>query len=276
MTRTHWAMVVVLAGGCVALGAIPIEPPGDVLAGPRIAPEAKATSLVESEMTGGIKRLDVPPDEAALELLDLNDETKAACQRILVERAAALDAFVADNLTTLLEASNARQAGDAAEARRLFRELMGRAGPLRARGKLGDELRSVMPPEAAAEHRRLVEEYWRAIVAEAGGAGGGGDMQPRGGAIERESIRAIGEEIRRSYERQAAERQGQLDEFLGAMNLPPERETKIRNILIDDFQKNQGKGDRASRFRTFMRVYRELEGEERQALVEFVRAREGT
>lgn len=251
-------------------------PPDDALRGPKVDASSAAPTLVERDFEGRIKRLDIPPEEAALDLLDLDDATRAETRRILTERAAVLDTIVRDNLALVIEAGNARQAGDRARARELFRELMQKAGPLRERGRLADELKDVMPAEAREAYDRVRTQYWQAVAAEPPRDGEAmGEDLPRGagGRLGAEGLRVVGNEIRRSYERLIAERTARLDEFLNAMSLPPEVETRVRNHIIDDAQKNLGNPSTRQRTELFQKIYRELDAEQREALLEYVRER---
>ncbi len=167
-TRTA-ALSMLLAGSAAATFARPesiSSPPANILAGPKVASDAAGATLVQRDETGKVRRLDVPPAEAALELLELDDASRAKAQEILDERAAAIDSIVRENLQLLARLANAGKAKEKSDQRQLYRELAEKAEPLRARGPLADELASVLPQEKAEQLRTYVGQYYEAIAAE--------------------------------------------------------------------------------------------------------------
>src|SRR5688572_10940123 len=110
MNRIARALMVVSIMGCppVLLAQSEDSKPAEaVLSGPKVEAKAQARTLVERDETGHVKRLDIPPAEAALKLLELDDATKEKAQAILDKRAAILDKIVKENLLLLVELSNA-------------------------------------------------------------------------------------------------------------------------------------------------------------------------
>jgi hypothetical protein len=267
--------------------AMPAPEPA-VLKGPTVKPAGEALSrltLVERDFQGRVKELDTDPVSAALPKLGLDGTTLEACTIILAQRREILDRIVGDNLLTLLKIQQSRQTGDTGEVRRLTRELVGKAGELRERGRLMDELEGVMPADKHAELRRMVTEY---VVASGGshegdgamgdeGQGGGGDKAGRGGrgrAAAAGFASMLGAEIRRSYERVVGQRVAEFDALIKRLELTPEQEGKVRALAQASFDKNQGrKPSRAEGTRVFLEIYRELNEEQRAKLIEYVRGK---
>lgn len=275
------ALILALTGAAVAQDS-PAQP---VLAGPKVDVPAHATSLVERDETGRVKRLDIPAGEAALALLDLEKADMAKARAVLDARGAILDGIVIESLTLLVELQNAAQSKDQAETRRLGRELAARAQPLRARGSLERELADVLPAEKAARLEELVAEYNQALVAELRSTTERNDATMtddaparrrarQGGALQAEAAAAFGREIKRSYERVVTSRVKEFDELLKDLALAPEVEADIRRLATDSFQKTEGKATPAQRAELFSQIYLRLNSEQRRKLAERFRAGE--
>jgi hypothetical protein len=136
----------------------------DALAGPKVAEDSLGVSLVSHDFRGDFQRLSEPAEEAALRLLTLSDAEKAATQKILTERAAILDGVVGDNLSLLLRLQGFKEEGPTPDRMTALREITEKLAPLRARGRLRDELAAVLTSENAVEFRRIVDGYWDALI----------------------------------------------------------------------------------------------------------------
>ena len=303
-TRVKWTILVAALAPVACAWADPAAadesaPPAEVrpspLAGPQVSAESTRPTLLERDFNGTLKRLEIPADEAALAHVGLSPEARAKADAILAERAAILDEAVWDNLELLVRAQSARAAGDTAESMAILREFGEKLRPLRQRGRLGDELRAVMTPEQAAQHQALVRQYWEAIVDEGVAAARDANASsapaaPRAGlrragqdqrqgnsraqVFARESLLALGQEITRSYERQVASRQAELQEVVDRLSLSPEQDGKVRNIFIDHFQKYPTDAERRRHgAEVVRRVSAELSPEQRREFAAMLRDR---
>ncbi len=286
MNRTARSLMVVSILGCpsVLLAQSDASKPTEaVLSGPKVEAKAQARTLIERDETGRVRRLDIPPAEAALKLLDLDDATKEKTQAILDKRAAILDRIVKENLLLLVELSNATRSGDKEAARDLLRELAEKAEPLRTRGQLQEELSRVLPAEKSAELKQLVQEYARAIFADAEQARssesmegeGAGERRSRRGAMSKaaqaEYVAAVGRELKRSYDRVVTAAVQDFDELIKALDLTPEQEAEVRRIATDHFQKTAGNPTPKQKGEVFAQVYAKLNAEQRRALLKRAR-----
>ncbi len=260
-----------------------------VLAGPKVSPASSKPTLVERGFDGKVKRLDIPPAEAAVKLVDLDDATRRRVDDILLERAIALDKIVRENLLTIVNLSNAFKAGNKADAQALLKELADKSEALRARGKLMEEFADVLPAAKLAEAKGLVQEYWQAVVQEVrdggdremdataketGDAGkpdrpAAQDRAP-GAILRAEGLAVIGREIKRSYERVVTAGVKELDEFIKRLDLAPEQEAQVRRLTQDYFQKTAGKPTQAQRTELFLQVYTLLNDDQRKELLKSV------
>jgi hypothetical protein len=241
--------------------------PAQALRGPKVEIPDRPRSLVEREFSGRLKRLEVDPAQAALALLRLSPEEKAATDRILDERAAIMDKIVTDNLREVVEMAQAFAANDQAAGLRLAGELYRKAEPFVMRGRLVDELSAVLSEENAAELRRLTQEYWRAAIEESAleqGAGG----RPRGrmGAVMHQRLTTLGHEVRQSLERTVIAQGREFEALLGRLGVTPEQESVIRAAVEEAYVATMGKPTRVQQVAAFLKVYGVLNPEQRREL----------
>lgn len=279
------AIVGALAAGAPAARAMDDADKPDALRGPSVKEEPKDASLVQRDFSGKIKRLDTDPTLAALEKISLTPEEKAAAEKIITERNTILDRLVLDNLQELVALNGARQAGDRAGARAKLADLLEKMKPLTSRGRLVDELKSVLPESKHAELVRLTGEYTQASIAdrmenpeaqgEMGAALAKRTRNPRAGAAAAEFLENFGQEIKRSYERVLGSRAKDFDKLINQLQLSPEQEAKVRRIATDLIQKANGKPSPRETTRAFFEIYRELDVDQRQILRDRIREQRG-
>jgi hypothetical protein len=242
--------------------------PHSPLAGPKVDEAAAKPTLVRRDMSNRLRRLDLPAEEAALELIRLSPDEKGEVAHVLKERAKVIDRVVADNLELLLKVQLARDANDAKGQRDLLQELFAKFGELRERGSLRDEIAYVLSDEHAAQFREMVDEYHAAIVRdELKGRAGQDDARGRA-IVVRERLLAFGQEVRRSYDRQVQAKTAQLDDLLASIQATPEQEEKIRKITSDAFQASAGKPTLQQRREAFLKVFRVLNTDQRRTVLE--------
>jgi len=239
-----------------------------VLGGPRIEAPAKPATLVERDFGGSMKTLETSPEEAALGLLALSDEERAATRTVLDERAALLDAVVGGNLGVLLRLQGIKDGAATPDQRAAMVELAGKLGGLRARGRLVDELAGVLGGENAAALRRIVEEHRvQAVKDGLEAARKAGGPKTRGQIGAKLTLDALGSEIRRSYDRRAAQGGDQLDAAIAAVEATPEQEGRLRAIALASFEKSLGKPTPAQRREVFTKLMKELDARQKMLLL---------
>jgi len=242
------------------------------LKGPRVSDKESSKTLVEKDFSGKLKRLELPAEEAALRLVKVDDASRAKIDTILGERAAIMDKALIQNIDLVVQIHNAGQSGDKAEALKLLQEFGKKLEPLKARGKLQDEVAGALPEAEREAYRALVKEYHQALVANAmAQAKAKGEELTLGQAAGRELVAAIGQEIKRSYDRQIGGRKEDFEKLIASLNLKPEQETRIRNMVTDYGQKTKLNPTAEQKRALFGKIYRELDGEQRKALLAYYR-----
>lgn len=228
-------------------------------------------TLVERDFEGELKRLDQDPVIAGLEKIGLTPEEKAAAEKIVYERYALLDGLVQEHLRTIVELAQSRQAGDREATRKYVGVLLAEFQPLIKRGPLLDELKGVLPADKHAKLAEMTREYRRESAKDREKSGG----ERPGGAMVAEFLESFGGEIKRSYQRVVGSRTSEFEETIKRLGLSEEQEAKVRRMVTDSFQKNIGKSSRREKARVFMSVYRELDAQQRQTLMQILKERRG-
>jgi len=246
-----------------------IEEPAP-LSGPKIAAAAARATLVERDFEGRLRELEVSPEESAIALLNLDAQAQRRVDAVLAERAAVIDRIVSGNLELLVRLSSAMQA-EPAERVQLVMEASEALKPLRHRGPLLQEIGGVLPEDKAAELNRLVVEYRAAlrddILAESKSRGE--NLRPAQVAA-RMRLAGVGQEIRRSYDRLIAAGTERLERTISRLNLTPEQDGKVRNLVFDFFQQTMGKATESQKRELFVRLLTQLDAKQRRELMRMV------
>jgi hypothetical protein len=267
------ALVIALLAASPALAqpaAAPKAPPP--LQGPAVTEAPAKPTLVERDFAGKLKRLETSPEEAALALLTLDEETRSKTQAVLAERTAILDKIVLDNLDLVIQIHNARQSGSRIDQLVLLGDFVKAMRPLNDRGTLADELLPVLPLAQGADFRALVREYNQAATAEivAEAKSRGERLTPRQAAT-RESLIVLGQEVKRSYERQITSKTAEFEAIIAQLNLDPDQDSKIRNLVLDYAQEVKGKPTADQRRAVFFKIMALLDSEQQRTLVRLFR-----
>jgi hypothetical protein len=266
-------MRILIACLLAATASAPAQEDASLLAGPSVSEEAP-TTLVRLGYDGAIERPGVRIEEAALELLELDASARARVDEIVAERAAILDKAVIENIELLVEFQSAKSAGDELRQAALIGRFVRSLAALEERGSLREELGRALGDDEKARFESLIDEYNQAILAEARDAAkerGERFIQFRFVQIER--LKVLGQEIKRSYDRQIGSRTEDFERLLAALALSPEREAEVRRVVTDFARRTLLNPDEKDRAGLFIRIASMLSADERRRLVEF--AREG-
>jgi hypothetical protein len=248
---------------------------GDVLRGPTVRQREKPSTLVKRDMNGQLERLEMRPEQAALDLLGLTVEQRKDADAVLAKRYVSVTALLRENWELFQKLLTARQAGaKAEEIRPLIRQFRPIAAPLLNPG-LEEQVAGALPEEKRAEFKRIVDEYKAVIAAEPPpGAGGGPEMSGRApSGAERIEVNLLLREMARSLKGIVDERREHMDAFLKAIDATPEQEAKIRELTraaAESSRKNGAIGEpsREERSATWRKIMDVLTPEQRAKAIE--------
>lgn len=206
-------------------------PPPRLLEGPRIESTPTATTLVHRDMSGMLQPLDVRPERAAVDLLELSPEQRAPIDAFFEERGKATARLVSDNYELVLRLVNAFQAGASTpEVAPLLREFY----PV-ARELLEPSLQSLiaerLPEPSRGQFNDLVDQYKLETAKDF--ARKNGAPAPEGDSLAPMQERRLEgllllKEVGSSVKGTVSDLQTRADEFMKRIQATPEQESKIR------------------------------------------------
>ena len=261
-------VAVIAAAGLALIAAPAMAQPPDSLRGPAVQDKPAKATIVERDLKGKLKRPEVPPEESALALVPLDDQTKAAVEAVLSARAEVLDRVVLDNLDLVVKLHNARQSKDRGDQLAVMADFMKKLQPLNARGLLAQEIRGALGKERAATFDAILGEYRKAAIDEATTEARRRNEFVNARTLEtRENLASLGLEIKRSYERQVGSKTAEFDGILAKLSLQPEQDAKIRSMVGDFTRETRGKATPEQKRSMFFRIMSQLDGDQQKRLV---------
>ncbi len=276
-------MLLAITAGMIALAQPPASDPRvtdapkpPTLAGPSVPREDSTPSLVEIGSDGRLVPLEVPPAEAAVFLLDLDNDTRTAIERILAERAAIVDRVVRENAATILEAYTHTEAGNTAEAIPLYLGMLDKLAPLGRRGTLQSEIESHLSNDLRQSYRAIIRRYWQAYVIdkEKDLESPATELTPRARMQLRRKLMTdaraeiIGIEIQRSFERLTSGGD-QFEQIIAQLALTPQQERAVRAHVSNFVQETLLNPSPEQQRQLLLRILSELTPEQQQKLGRF-------
>lgn len=268
-TSCHVLLAALLLGWSVSALAQDMQP----LSGPRVV-ETESTSLAEPGFAG---MGEMPQDRAeivALRRLDLDDQTRAAVDAVLLEHAKALDGVVVDHLLDLNGWITAIRTGTQAERLGALSEIHRAMAPVRALGPLDERIRGVLPEEQRQVFDRLLNDHQAALEQQARS-----EAQARGERFApvryraRRALEEMGRDVGAAYERTIASRSGAFEAFLAEAQVSPEGEALIRRAVMDLYQRTEFRPTPPQTQRAVLSVLGSLSEADRAGVIRVLRAR---
>ena len=283
----------------------PTTPPSDAdaMRGPRVGEKQGPPTLVHRDASGKLERLEVRPEEAAVDLLKLTPEDRKPLDDVFAARLVEVGKALQEHYELFIKLQTARQGGAKPdEIRPLMREfrplVVGLVEPA-----LVDRVAKALPEPRRNEYRGFVDEYKRALAASepigergggagagTGGGGGrgrgvegrekadndGGEMKPAEGVAApipaRIEMNLLLREFARSLKGIVDERKEHMDHFLKSIDASPKQEAKIRSITRAAAEANKkaggnggiGEATQEEKIATFRKILEVLTPEQRK------------
>lgn len=266
------SLALVCAGGGAATAQDKEADGRGALAGPK-ADTAPARTLVKRDFRGELEPLDTTPEEAALEFLVLAPEERERVQKIIAERASALDGVVQENVALLLRIDGLEREGMTPDRVEALRDLLNKLALQVRRGSLKDEVAAELEPENGRAFTATVDEYMRELVREEAELAPEGEKKGPLARMIAVRLRLLGEEIKRSYERKIDAGKAELERVLDLIEATPEQRAEIERLALEYAQETLGKPSKRARSRFVSRVMGELAAAQRKKLIKDFRAR---
>lgn len=241
----------------------------DSLRGPTVPDTARRT-LIHRSMTGDFQRVEGRPEAAALQLLDLDNETRERATKVLDARDMAVAMLLVEEIDAVKVISDATIAEDRPLVNELMHELWATFDPETSRSPLLAPLAEVLPPAQHAELTRIVDEYWDALVAWQTRNQTDDDPEQAAGRREQTERRLAYEmfaaEVGTGYNATLLRYRQAMDALYESVQPTDEQREQIRTILIDHIRETQLQPTPEQRRATNRRIY-ELLDEERRGLM---------
>lgn len=258
------------------------KPVTSPLAGPKTSPESTEVTLIVRDIAGKVQRLEMSPEQAAIEKLKLDPETKAKVGEILGARAAKIDKFVVENIPLLTELGSAANSTNKADLAGVLFRMASKLRPVLQDTPLQLQLSRALSEPDAARFNTLVDGYWQAIADERSAERGrpkrsleGTTPSESGGKrrldpIADERLKSLGKEIELSFKRSLYGGGLAYSYIMKGITVKPEQEARIREYFADHGEATKaGENDEANK-KLFWRVYGELDNDQRKVALQNV------
>lgn len=246
---------------------------GSALAGPRIGERGRADptrTLVHRDFDGKLKRLEVHPVAAAVDLVALSADEKATVEKVLLDRSLAIEKIIRENVKVVVEAQGAFQPGDDGRGQAAIVKLYQLGQPVFSKGKVVDLVAAVLPAEKARELRRVVGQYMDAAVADRMAGNVDGKKSDRFGAFVGENMTLFGKEVETAAKRTFEGGEKDFRELSKKLDLTAEQESKIQAMFVTMMTKDYGQAGKGEQMRVLLSAYSLLTDEQRGRLREIM------
>jgi hypothetical protein len=196
-------------------------------------PEKPLPSLVQKDEAGKIKPLTLPTDEAAVRLLDLDDQTRAKVEKSISARREEIDRMVVEKIDLLMEVRTAIANLPASPNVELMRTTAAKARTF-SNNKLLDRLvkDGALSPAEKARAAAIAKAYGEArkqqIATDAGT-----DMMKGIGPLFLMTVEDSIADANMSLDHMLAEAAPRQEQFLTKVDLPPDQRTEVNKRLAD-------------------------------------------
>ncbi len=239
--RAALLTIVLSATALAADPALPTESDAP-LAGPRITGTAAGPTLIERDEYAKVRRLDLRPEEAALDKLGLTSDTLAPARKVIDDRAIALDRVITKHRTLVERLGPAFESGRALEGAALLLELHTHFLAVVGPAPLADKVAEALPEQSRDQYRALVKDYNDAVAKDLAAANPDAKKNKLSaglaklGARTQLAIEHFVIELQRSGERIFSEKSAidtYAEAFLAKMKLPEADEAQVRTIFTE-------------------------------------------
>lgn len=218
------------------------DPAPDLLRGPTVEEGDSSSTLVKKDFAGKLERLDVRPEVAAIDVLGLSKEERAAADKVVTDRGSRISQFTLDHYDLFEKIRAARQGGGSRdELMPLLREARDAASEF-FDPPFVDQVAAALPEAARDKYKATVADYRKALAAEPPpmdrAAAPASDDRParraaRGAAFadRRVEMELFLREMGESFRAFVTDRREHADALLKAADATPEQENRIRGML---------------------------------------------
>jgi hypothetical protein len=263
------------AGLVIASSMIAVSPSAqdakDVLRGPSVS-EQTAKTLVAHDMMGRLVLIEGRPEEAAFELLAVEEERRELARAAVQQRSVELGLALVEHIDLLKQSADAQKSGDENAARDLAQQLYDTLDPTHARDPMLEVFESLLTGDELVEMRRLLDEYWNAWIDRELVNAQVRDEATRERVQRRLAQRLFQQELQRTYRWSIRPYRERLDLIYSAVEPTDEQRQAIRTIIIDFIRETRLEPTVEQRLDALKKIYLLLDDDRRTRLFELVAA----
>lgn len=241
------------------------------LSGPSVS-VGHAPTLVTYAYGGELKELELPPAEAALEFIELDEHEAERVADALARRADLIERIVIDNFDFLIQAETIGAAENKLAQAGFFLKAIHMFYPLIERGPIEDEIRPLLDAESLRTYDGILNEYWEALARTRIEAAEDRVTRQR---IKREVRKArrdqYGKEIELAAQR-AIESEGfAVGYLLRDMDLSEAQDARIQRMITDFVARNMGEASQEETEKLFAGIIAFLNEKQRKLLADRIK-----
>lgn len=241
-----------------------------ILSGPRVESQDRP-SLVASGLTSPGQlalQLDQRPELAAIELLDLDAQTRSRVDAVLLEYARVSDEVFRDHLLQIQGWTQSLKSGAVRERLAAAQALLAAYEPVSSLGPLDERIRAVLGDAQAKLYTAMLDEYEHALEADAQrkSEAAGEPFSPIKFRIKRR-LTKIGQDLKASYERTLVIDQADFEAFLSQAQLSASGERALRDAVRALGERTGFNPTPNERQQMLIEVMRELNAADRGKLI---------
>lgn len=240
---------------------------GGLLRGPDV-PENVSRTLVRTDAQGRFQRVEGRPEEAAINVLTIDPETREQARQAAAARRESMRVFLLDNLDLVIESTDAQEAGNQDKVRELMRQMRERFDSEKRRDPALEPIAAVLGAGQREELTGLVDEYWQALADWELRNAKDKSEEARRRVQDRVSFELFQQEIRQAYERTLRPVRNKFEAIVKAVEPTDEQKLAIRAILHDYIRAGRLDPTLEQQQEAARRIYQALDDERRQKLFE--------
>ena len=241
-------------------------------------------TLVERDLAGKVRRLEIAPESAALQKLtrafSLSKADIAPAEQIIAKRAAKVDAFVENNIDLLTKMGSAFAGTDKVDQTQLLLEAAGKLQSSLLESPMEQQVCGALPKQHQKPFNQLVRTYWDAVAEErlgdpATNKNAEGKLESRMALLGQERAAALGKQIELSLQRSLKSGSLTYTYLMKGITVTSEQEPKLREFFATHAEASKGDATDEQNKKLFWQVYSVLDTQQQTIALRNVSALSG-
>ncbi len=233
--------------------------------------DASTLTLVERDLAGHVRRLEISLESAALQritrVFSLSKADIAPAEQVIAKRAAKIDAFVENNIDLLTKLGTAFAGTDKVDQAQLLLEATGKLQSSLLESPMERQVQDVLPKQYQRPFQQLVTGYWDAIAEDrlsdpATNKNAEGKPETRLSVLGSERTAALGKQIELSLQRSLKSGTLAYSYLMKGITVTREQEPKLREFFAAHAEASKGDATDEQNKKLFWQVYSVLDADQ--------------